>query len=62
VFAEGQAMLKKIIDGRWLTANGVVSLLPANSVRDDDIEIYTDESRSQVAFTITARASKPRNR
>ena len=51
VFAEGQAMLKKIIEGRWLTANGVVSLLPANSVNDDDIEVYTDESRSQVAFT-----------
>ncbi len=51
VFEEGQAMLKKIIDGRWLTANGVVSLLPANSVNDDDIEIYTDDSRSQVAFT-----------
>jgi 5-methyltetrahydrofolate--homocysteine methyltransferase len=44
-------MLKKIIEGRWLTANGVVALLPANSVRHDDIEIYTDESRSEVAFT-----------
>ncbi|HBI68995.1 MAG TPA: methionine synthase [Massilia sp.] len=51
VFAEGQAMLKKIIEGRWLTANGAIALLPANSVRDDDIEIYTDESRAQVAFT-----------
>ncbi|MES2107079.1 MAG: methionine synthase [Pseudomonadota bacterium] len=51
VFAEGQAMLKKIIEGRWLTANGVISLLPANSVNDDDIEVYTDETRSQVAFT-----------
>ncbi|MES2934748.1 MAG: methionine synthase [Pseudomonadota bacterium] len=51
VFAEAQEMLKKLIDGRWLTANGVVSLLPANSVNDDDIEIYTDESRSTVAFT-----------
>ncbi len=51
VYAEGQAMLKKIIDGRWLTANGVISLLPANSVNDDDIEIYTDESRTEVAFT-----------
>jgi hypothetical protein len=51
VFEEAQAMLKKIIDGRWLTANGVISLLPANSVNDDDIEIYTDDSRSQVAFT-----------
>jgi 5-methyltetrahydrofolate--homocysteine methyltransferase len=51
VFAEGQAMLKKVIDGRWLSANGVISLLPANSINDDDIEVYTDESRSQVAFT-----------
>jgi len=51
VFAEAQAMLKKIIDGRWLTANGVIALMPANAVNDDDIEIYTDESRNQVAFT-----------
>ncbi|HEY4319446.1 MAG TPA: methionine synthase [Herbaspirillum sp.] len=51
VFAEGQALLKKVIDGRWLTANGVVALLPANTVNDDDIEIYTDDTRSAVAFT-----------
>jgi 5-methyltetrahydrofolate--homocysteine methyltransferase len=51
VFAEGQALLKKIIDGRWLTANGVIALLPANTVNDDDIEVYTDETRSEVAFT-----------
>jgi len=51
VFEEGQAMLKKIIDGRWLTANGAIALLPANSVNDDDIEIYTDDTRSEVAFT-----------
>ena len=51
VFAEAQSMLKKIIDGRWLTANGVIALMPANTVNDDDIEIYTDETRSQVAFT-----------
>ena len=44
VHAEGQAMLKRIVDGRWLTANGVVALLPANAV-GDDIEIYADESR-----------------
>jgi len=51
LFSEAQAMLKKIIDGRWLTANGVVALHPANRVGDDDIEIYTDETREQVAFT-----------
>lgn len=51
VFAEGQALLKKVIEGRWLQANGVIALLPANTVNDDDIEIYTDETRTQVAFT-----------
>ncbi len=50
LFADGQALLKKIIEGRWLNANGVVSLLPANSV-NDDIEIYTDETRQEIAFT-----------
>jgi 5-methyltetrahydrofolate--homocysteine methyltransferase len=50
VLAEGQAMLKQIIAGRWLTASGVVALLPANSV-GDDIECYTDETRTQVALT-----------
>jgi 5-methyltetrahydrofolate--homocysteine methyltransferase len=50
VFADGQAMLKKIIEGRWLQANGVMALYPANSV-GDDIEFYTDETRSEVAMT-----------
>ncbi|MGE8602652.1 methionine synthase [Bordetella trematum] len=51
VFAEGQAMLKRIIEGRWLTANGVVGFYPANRVNDEDIEIYRDETRSEVLFT-----------
>jgi len=50
VYAEGQSMLKRVIDGRWLTANGVVALLPANSV-GDDIEFYANEARTRVAMT-----------
>jgi 5-methyltetrahydrofolate--homocysteine methyltransferase len=50
VYAEGQAMLREIVAGRWLTANGAVALLPANSV-GDDIEMYTDEARANVALT-----------
>ena len=50
VFADGQAMLKKLIEGRWLSASGVMALYPANSV-GDDIEFYTDETRTQVAMT-----------
>jgi 5-methyltetrahydrofolate--homocysteine methyltransferase len=49
VYADGQRMLKRLIEGRWLNASGVVGLYPANTV-NDDIELYTDESRSQVAM------------
>jgi 5-methyltetrahydrofolate--homocysteine methyltransferase len=51
VYADGQRMLKRLIEGRWLTANAVVGIYPANSVNDDDIEFYTDETRSEVAMT-----------
>jgi 5-methyltetrahydrofolate--homocysteine methyltransferase len=48
VFADGQAMLKRLIDGRWLQANGVLAFYPANTVDDDVIEIYRDETRQEV--------------
>ena len=51
VYADGQRMLKRLIEGRWLTANAVVGLYPANSVNDDDIEFYTDDTRTEVAMT-----------
>ncbi|WP_290639338.1 methionine synthase [Aquabacterium sp.] len=51
VYADAQAMLKKIVEGRWLTANGVIGLYPANTVQDDHIEIYRDESRSEVLMS-----------
>ncbi len=51
VYADAQAMLKKIVEGRWLQAHAVIGLWPANSVDDDDIEIYTDETRAQVLMT-----------
>ncbi|MFC3682468.1 methionine synthase [Hydrogenophaga luteola] len=51
VFADAQAMLKKIIEGRWLTANAVIGLYPANRVNADDIALYADESRQQPVLT-----------
>ena len=51
VYADGLAMMKRIVEGRWLTANGVVGFYPANSVNDEDVEVYKDESRSEVLFT-----------
>jgi 5-methyltetrahydrofolate--homocysteine methyltransferase len=50
VFADGQAMLERIVDEKWLTANGVFGIFPANAA-GDDVEIYTDESRQTVRLT-----------
>ncbi|MEK6370783.1 MAG: vitamin B12 dependent-methionine synthase activation domain-containing protein, partial [Burkholderia gladioli] len=50
VFSDAKSMLSRLIQGRWLSANGVISLLPANTVGDDDIEIYTDDTRTEVAM------------
>ena len=52
MFADAQAMLKRIIEGKWLRANGVFGLFHANSVNDgDDIEIYADAGRKRVLMT-----------
>src|SRR5512145_874483 len=49
LFADAQAMLKKIVKEKWLTANAVFGLFPANTVNSDDIEIYADDSRKKTA-------------
>jgi 5-methyltetrahydrofolate--homocysteine methyltransferase len=50
LFEDGQRLLEQIVSQRWLTARAVYGFFPANSV-DDDIELYTDDSRSQVLAT-----------
>ena len=47
LFGEAQTMLKAMVSERWLTANGVIGIFPANRVGHDDVAIYTDETRSQ---------------
>src|SRR5205085_2151086 len=51
VFEDGRAMLRRIVEGRWLVANGAFGFWPANTVGDDTIEIYADETRSEVLMT-----------
>ncbi len=62
LFDDAQRMLKKIISEKWLRANGVVGFWPANSVSHDDIEVYTDDSRTQVKtvlHTLRQQTKKP---
>jgi len=45
LFADAQAMLKQLVAEKWLTARAVIGLFPANTVGEDDIELYTDDTR-----------------
>jgi 5-methyltetrahydrofolate--homocysteine methyltransferase len=47
LLADANQLLDDIIGKKQITANGIISILPANSV-GDDIEVYSDESRSEV--------------
>ena len=48
LFNDANAMLDKIIEDNTLQAKGVIGLFPANRV-GDDVEIYSDESRTKVS-------------
>ena len=51
LFDDARAMLKQLVEEKWLKANAVVGFWPANSV-GDDIEIYADESRTRKIATL----------
>ncbi len=48
LFADAQSMLQRIIGEKWFTPKAVIGFWPANRVGDDDVELYTDESRTKV--------------
>jgi 5-methyltetrahydrofolate--homocysteine methyltransferase len=50
VLADAKEMLKKIVEGRWLQANGVFAIYPANSI-GDDIALYANEKRENPLMT-----------
>ncbi len=51
VFSDGKRMLQRLVEGRWLQASGVLGFWPANTVDDDTIELYADETRERVLMT-----------
>ena len=52
LYDDAQEMLDQLIEGRWLRACGVAGIFPAAQVNHDDLEVYTDESRSSVRTTL----------
>ena len=60
LFMDAQALLREIVKDRLLTARGVYGFFPANSV-GEDIELYTDASRSAVRMMLhTLRQQMPK--
>lgn len=45
LFNDAQEMLKRILDEKLIKANAVVGFWPANSVNNDDIQLFTDDER-----------------
>lgn len=48
LYDDAQEMLDRIIEEKWIRASGVFGLFPASQIGGDDIEVYTDELRSEV--------------
>lgn len=50
LFKDAQIIFRQILDKKLYTARGIIGFWPANSV-GDDIELYSDENRSEVVTT-----------
>ncbi|WP_411811363.1 methionine synthase [Chryseobacterium scophthalmum] len=50
LFADGQKILKKIVDEKLLTAKAIFGIFKANSNETDDILIYDENNQEQVKF------------
>jgi 5-methyltetrahydrofolate--homocysteine methyltransferase len=64
LYADAQRMLERLVAEKWLRARAVVGFFPANSVGDDDIEIYADERRQGAALRLhhlRQQKSKPQD-
>ncbi len=61
LFADAQAMLKKIINEKWLTANAVIGIYPANANNSDDVEVYAEDKKTVkcVFHSIRQQTKKP---
>ncbi|RDE09134.1 methionine synthase [Pelagibacterium lacus] len=60
LFADAQAMLKRIVEEKWFTPKAVVGFWPANRA-GDDVRLFTDESRTEelaTFYTLRQQLSK----
>ncbi|MHB0973772.1 MAG: methionine synthase [Thiobacillus sp.] len=65
LYHDAQTMLRQMIAENWVEARAVFGLFPANTVNDDDIEVYADEAREKVLMTwhnLRQQMKKPEGR
>jgi 5-methyltetrahydrofolate--homocysteine methyltransferase len=64
LYADATAMLEQLVAEKWLRARAVVGFFPANSSGDDDIAVFTDDTRQAVKVRLhhlRQQKSKPQN-
>jgi len=52
LFRDAQAMLLRIVEERWLRARGVIGLWPASTVGEEDIIVFSDQTREVELATL----------
>ena len=58
LFNDAKEMLQKIIDEKWLRAEGIMGIFPANQVNDDDIEVTDEKGNALVTFLTLRQQSQ----
>jgi 5-methyltetrahydrofolate--homocysteine methyltransferase len=61
LYNDAQAMLKKIVEEKWLQCSAVIGIFPANTLDHDDIEVYEEDGKTvkAVFHTIRQQTKKP---
>jgi 5-methyltetrahydrofolate--homocysteine methyltransferase len=58
LFADAQKMLNQIVSEKWLQANGILGIFPANQINDDEIQVSDEEGRELVKFLTLRQQSQ----
>ena len=53
LFLDAKNMLQKILSEKWLAANGVLGIFPANTINDDDILVQSQKSNTESEEPVT---------
>jgi 5-methyltetrahydrofolate--homocysteine methyltransferase len=64
LYADATSMLEQLVQEKWLRARAVVGFFPVNSSGDDDIAVFTDDTRRTVKVRLhhlRQQKSKPQN-